>query len=288
MADLEPLTPGIYFGLPEERYFADSAISRSDIMNLLDTPNTYWANSWMNKAKKPRDSTAQMDYGSAFDCLLFEPEIFQLKYEVIGGGEWGTGKEKIAYKDYMAMIDSIRVLREGKNSSLFLSGGVPQVVIVYEENGLLFRTRHDYFTPVVSNDFKTAWSLTEHHIQKAFAIYGYDIQLNRYKRSRRRFKEQFRRGEAEIYGAVSDKFFNDFMESSLDEFMFIFQRKTAPYPYEILRADEGTDESGEDKTRKAVEIYNFNLKKYGTSEWPVCEGKLKDFSMFYGIRGENE
>lgn len=281
---MEYLKPGIYFGLDEKIYFRDSALSRSDIMKLLDTPNSYWKNSYLNPGREASSTSPEMEYGSAFDSLLFEPELFKKKYQRVGIDEWDIHKVKISEKDYYKIIDSIKVLRKGVNSTLFLSGGLAQVTIVYEDGGILYRTRHDYFTPVCSSDFKTARTIEESHIKRAFKEYGYDVQLFMYKRARQRVREQLRNGSAGVYGKVDKAFFAKFMAAELNEFIFVIQRKTEPYPYTVLMPEEDTEYSGQTQMLRAAKIYLQNHAQYGDKEWPVCDGKVKPFSMFYGVR----
>lgn len=280
------LEPGIYFDLPDEVYFDEPALSRSDIVALLDTPNTYWKNSWMNPDRKKRKTSDAMDYGSAFDCLMFTPKLFEQKYQVVPIDAWAEHKEKISYADYFAIIESIKVLRGAKESKRWLSGGLPQVTIVFEEYGRRFRTRHDYFTPVLSTDFKTARALHDEHLKRAFREYGYDIQLRLYKRARERFKEQYAAGKASPYGEVPIEFFRKFIEADINEFIFIFQRSTPPHPFESKFPEDDTEENGLHRIEKAMRIFEKNWAQYGTSEWPVCDGKTKSFSMFYGTREE--
>lgn len=279
-----PLEPGIYFGLDENVYHADRAISRSNIVDVLDTPNTYWKNSWMNPERKAGKMSDPMKYGSAFDCLMFEPKLFEQKYQVVPIDTWAEDKIKISYEDYFKIVNSIKVLRAGKDSRLFLSGGMPQVTIVFDWRGRRYRTRHDYFTPVQSADFKTTRSLKERHLKSAFDEYGYDIQLALYRMSRKIFKEQFLAGKANIYGNVDPMFFDRFMADEINEFTFIFQRSSAPFPFEALFPEDDTENSGIDKIIRADAIFEKNLTRYGLKEWPVCEGKLRGFSMFYGFK----
>lgn len=281
------LEPGIYFGLPEEDYFKDSALSRSNLLDLLDTPNTFWKNSWMNPARDAKRISDPMAYGSAFDCALFEPSLFFHRYRIGEIDFHADNKKFISKADYDAIIASIRVLKKGKDSTLFLTGGIPQVTIIFDDNGIRYRTRHDYFTPVLTDDFKTTYTLDEHHLKQAFRRYGYDIQLYLYRRSRKRFKEQYAAGEAHVFGSVNKEFFEAFLADQMDEFIFIFQRSRDPYPFLPLFPSEDTENSGFDRVYKAVGIYQKNLAEYGTKEWPVCEGKVKEFSMYYGIKEEN-
>lgn len=282
------LQPGIYFNLPAKRYHSDKALSRTNVLALNDTPFTYWEQSWMNPTPLPaREASKEMAFGEAFHTLLFEPERFKRDYAIIPDEGWEKPGIRILHKDYYAIVDAIKVLRAGRDSGLFLSGGKPEVTIVFDDYGLRFRTRHDYLTPVVTPDFKTTFSLDDWHLKKAFGKYGYDVQMALYKRSRTRFKEQFIAGEAHVYGQVDDKFFNLFMGSTLDDFIFIFQRETPPYPYEVLLPEDDTESSGMGKIERAVDVYKKNMEKHGVKPWEVSNGHLKRFSMMYGKVEEN-
>ncbi len=280
------LKPGIYFDLPARRYHADSALSRSDMVNLLDTPNSYWVNSAMNPNPPKRISKPDMEYGEAFHYLLFQPHLFERLYRVVPVDPWDDCKQAITSDNYYKIVDSIKVLRAGKDSNLFLSGGQPEVTIVFDYAGMRFRVRIDYMTPVLNSDFKTTRELAMGLLKHEFGNRGYDIQYALYTLARRRFREQFATGEADVYGKVPTEFMEKFLKSRMDEFIFIFQRKTPPYPFLPLMPESDTEESGLIKIHKAIKIYNQNFKEYGTKVWPVSEGKTKAFSMFYGIREE--
>ena len=286
------LEPGIYFNLPSSIYHADPALSRSDIVALAPpegTGFTYWEKSWMNSNRKPpKPPSEEMAFGEAFHCQMFEPDRFERDYFVFTVDQWDYGKTMIAKEDYDNIVSAIKVLRSGKDSKLFLSGGLPEVTIVFDEFGHRFRTRHDLLTPVVTTDFKTTFSLAPWHLKKAFDKYGYDVQMYLYKRARERFKEQFLAGEAHVFGQVDEKFFESFLYSNVNDFVFIFQRQTPPFPFEPLLPEDDTEDSGAEKVRDALVVYEKNMKKYGTSKpWEVSDGKLKRFSMKYGIVQEN-
>ena len=281
------LEPGIYFGLPEDIYHADPAVSRSDIVNMLDTPNTYWKRSWMNPARESGIKSGEMVYGSAFHTMLFEPQHFEERFFVFPLDKFVHGKAMVTDGQYNELVNSIKVLRAGKDSSLFLSGGLPEVTIVFDDDGVRYRTRHDYFGIVVTTEFKTAVSLEEWHLKNEFRKRGLDIQMALYLRSRVRIREQIRAGTAHVYGKVKPGFFKQFMNEELNDFIFIFQRKTDPHPFLPLMPEQDTQDSGERKIESTRRIYKEYMRVYGPkTPWPVSEGKVKRFSMIYGIADE--
>lgn len=279
------LEPGIYFGLANEVYQDDPALSRTDIVHLLDTPRTYWDRSWMNADRQRKRRSDEMEYGEAFHCLLFEPREFEKRWMVWPIDEYSAHKKRIEQKDYFRIVESIKVLREGEESGLFLKGGQGEVTIIFEDDGMLFRARHDYFTPLFTVDFKTTRGLHDELLKRSFREYGLDVQCALYQRSRRRFKEQYAKGEAHVYGDVDPKFFDNFLQAGSDEFQFIFQRKDEPYPYEPLWPANDTFDSGYDKIAKARKVFNQYMGTYGAARrWPACTGKSREFSMFFGKR----
>lgn len=72
-------SPGIYFGLAEEAYHADPALSSSGIKNLLISPLDYWINSPLNP-EYVDEKTPAMIAGTAFHRRLLEPARFAALY----------------------------------------------------------------------------------------------------------------------------------------------------------------------------------------------------------------
>ena len=79
MRDFEP---GIYFGLSEEAYHADPALSNSGISHLLISPLDFWTHSPMNPDFEDKKTDA-MIVGTAFHRRLLEPERFESMYAAL-------------------------------------------------------------------------------------------------------------------------------------------------------------------------------------------------------------
>lgn len=278
------LLPGIYFGLKEEVYHADRALSRSDIVRMLFTPNAYWKESWMNPARKKRDKTPEMIYGAAFHCLLFEPEQFDSRFFMWGVTPGRPDRPVITESEFNTLVASIKVLRAGTDADLFLRNGMPEVTIVFDYDGIRYRVRHDYLGLIITTEFKTARTLEEGYLKKEFRDRGLDIQMALYVLSRICFKEQYRMGKAKVYGNVDPAWFNKFLNADTNDFVIIFQHKTDPHPFEPLLPDMETQGRGQKKIDKMAHIYREYMENYGpTCPWPVSQGKIRDFSMIYGI-----
>lgn len=74
--------PGIYFSLPEAEYHADPSLSKSGITTLLDGPEQYWFESWMNPDKPPEERKDHIERGNLWHCRILEREHFEERYAV--------------------------------------------------------------------------------------------------------------------------------------------------------------------------------------------------------------
>lgn len=283
------LPPGIYFNLGWKEYRDDPALSRSDLLllNDPDTPRTFWDNSYMNPKRKEKRRTPEMEYGTAFHCMLLEPDQFFKRYQIVPIDAWDDAKLKIAEEDYYRIVESVKLLRAAKRVGMFLKGAVSEVTIIFDDNGLRYKTRHDIFGPLCTVDPKTAGRLDQWVLKREFEQYGYDIQLYLYKRSRVRFKEQFAAGEAHVYGSPDPEFFSRFMAQQYYEFLFLFQRSTPPHPFKAIMPEDDTEDNGMRRTEFGSQVFLNNIRAHGENPWPVCEDKITPFSMYYGFKQGN-
>jgi len=80
LAEADKIVDGIYFRLPDEIYHAVPRLSGSGLQDLLISPATFWAGSWLNpenaEAELDEDATAAQILGKAYHCARLEPERF--------------------------------------------------------------------------------------------------------------------------------------------------------------------------------------------------------------------
>lgn len=77
------MNDGIYFDLADSDYHALPRLSASGIANMLVSPATYWADSWMNKDREEEEDeerTKEQILGSAYHTARLEPEKFPTLY----------------------------------------------------------------------------------------------------------------------------------------------------------------------------------------------------------------
>lgn len=70
---------GIYFDLPDHEYHAINRLSASGICNMLVSPATFWARSWMNPTRDNGDTLART-LGRAYHTARLEPELFEHQF----------------------------------------------------------------------------------------------------------------------------------------------------------------------------------------------------------------
>ena len=91
---------GVHFGLHEDEYHADPALSQSGIKNLLVSPLTYWVNSNMNPNREMTESPALV-IGTAIHKRIIEG-IFAFH------DEYAVAPSKEEYPDAINGADALR------------------------------------------------------------------------------------------------------------------------------------------------------------------------------------
>lgn len=66
--------PGLYFGMSNEEYHADSALNTSGIKYILESPLTYWTNSTLNPEREVEEEKGHITAGKAFHLYFGEGE----------------------------------------------------------------------------------------------------------------------------------------------------------------------------------------------------------------------
>lgn len=79
MSKIKQLPDGIYFNLPDETYHAQHRLGSSKIKDLIISPPTFWAKSWMNLNQKEKNQDWKVT-GHAYHAARLEPEKFKAEY----------------------------------------------------------------------------------------------------------------------------------------------------------------------------------------------------------------
>jgi hypothetical protein len=188
----EPMAPGIYYDIPEERYHSGPEISQSAVKDFARAPLC---------GVTPNETESKpQTFGKVFHTLMLTPDLFAQRFmvtnlDVINDRHQATkderlkaaGRELVKTKDYdraCAMAESVL-----KQSALLREMvGVPGMrtevsgYLVEPETMLPCRWRadatHDAYEAIL--DFKTAEDVTERPFGNAAARYKYHWQAGSY------------------------------------------------------------------------------------------------------------
>lgn len=288
------IAPGIYYDLPAEEYHADPALSSSGLKKLLQNPMEYWSTSPLNPDREPVDTVA-MKNGRASHCLLLEPHNFNKDFIVlppvndikIESDIWTrleatedgkyfklpetkaakvvryTGsKSVISEGDYADMTKAVQVIREHPTLSKLLEGGKPEVSIFWrdEATGIMCRCRFDYLLPRIAFDYKRTINVyLKEKIGYTIADFGYDISAPMYIEGLK---------NAGLYDA----------DTHLG-FVLLFQMGKSPFVPRAVRLDDRIMEMGHSRFRFGLELYKFNIEKYGTAPWSAGYDAVEDMTL---------
>lgn len=190
------IKPGIYPYLSNEEYHSDTAISRSAIMDFIDTPYKYWGN-YINPNRPQKEYTDAMRIGSAFHTLILEPKKFADEYAIEPERVYlkYNGKEAYeAYKQQLAelqntnktilSLDEYRCLKAMQSSLLeheawgLIEGAVYEQSYFWEDEhtGIMCKARPDILHEHMIVDLKTCVDASSRAFQRTMVEGGYHIQ----------------------------------------------------------------------------------------------------------------
>jgi hypothetical protein len=275
------LEPGIYFGLPEDKYHADPALSHGGMVHLLVHPLEYWHNSPLNP-DKPFKETDAMTFGKRCHSLLLEPENFFKEYAVQGGKNYSVKKKFITRSDFQNISDSIEMIKAVPDAYSFFSNGYPEVTIVWrdEETGIMLRIRIDWLRYFGGIDYKRSKNIENNPLGWVIADYGYDIQDVLYRSGIAAIKGLLCRGKVKAHGLHDSKWLKNFMDEEETLFCFLFQRSIRPYVFRILTFEKEILDIASVRVRDAINIYKIHIQQYGVVSWPAGNPKPEEFSIY--------
>lgn len=191
------IEPGTYPDLSNEAYHADSAISRSGIMEFIESPFKYWAN-YINPGRPPKKQTDEMIFGSAFHTFILEPHLFYDHYAVepervllkdVGRKlydeykksceELENSKRIILSNDDLIVLNNMKIaLDKSPVARELISDGVYEKSFFWKdtESELMIKARPDILHRTMIGDIKTCASASSRAYIRAMVDGGYHIQ----------------------------------------------------------------------------------------------------------------
>lgn len=238
----KPLAPGLYFGLKDEIYFNDPALSRSDILALYESAEEYQGTSWMSSKRRIKSPSPAMKKGTAFHMLLLQPEEFKKFYTVQPGESWGVGKEMVTRTEYETMLECIDIIKRNPKIYQLFQYGAPEVVMVWEDpqTNLMMRSKADYMKAFGVTDYKTtSRGLSNQALYREVKQYGYHIQDALYAQGFTILRDAIRNKKAGVFGNFDKAFIKRYLES--EDYLpvkFVFQLTRFPHTARAAEIDE--------------------------------------------------
>jgi hypothetical protein len=251
-------------GIPNETYHRHSALSSTNLKDLLKSPWSYWHNK-----QNPKVSTPAMQFGSLVHKLILEPENFANEYMVAGKPERRSkaGKAKyaelleeagsriwVSTDDFLKAQDLIFPASQNLIVKNLLSGGKAESSVFWQDEatGVQCKAKADYLNIERGYilDVKTTVSLAS---ERAFlwtvSKYAYDLSASFYKQG---------------FELATGK--------ELD-FYFLVIEKEAPFNFATYKIGNELLRRGEAQYKQALNVYVDALER-GKFDIPYHNGNL--------------
>lgn len=273
--------PGIYFGMSNEDYHNDPALSRTGIKDILISERDFWENSNLNPNRVFKETDA-MRFGTLSEMYLLEKERFLNTYNIAGGG-WRQDRKTLARVEFDNIVQSAEILLGDPQMFSYFQHGYPQVSIFYRDpaTGIMLRIRLDYMRTFGGIDLKRVRDITNSRLGWFCVEHGYDLQEVMYRTGIAHAKEELRAGRMKVYGEHDKIWLRSFSEDPDNEFRFVFQRSIKPYIYRVKYFDKEIRSNAKALVEEGIQKYKTAIEKYGTKEWPAGSAIAEEFSIYH-------
>ena len=186
---------GMHLGIPNETYHADRTCVSSTWLKIIDSHSPWHLRSYLDSPPAPASPALAM--GSAVDCLIFEPELWDKQFTVMpelnlrtNAGkaekkklvEW-AGQQNVTLvtnTQHQEALETAKAIRTNPRMADILKRGVAQPTFVWVDpvTGLKCKCRADWYDEEDGTvyDLKTAVNASPSEFAKAIANFGYHIQ----------------------------------------------------------------------------------------------------------------
>lgn len=287
---------GIYFGLEEQLYRDDPALGSSDIRKLRRNPTSFWWESAMNPHRPKDKNTPARIRGSAMHKLVLEGEAaFDAIYargpehdEDMTPAEKSaltkefkkkiasTGKVMLPADDYDRVVISKSMIVLNPSLKTAFQGGIPEVSLFWERDGVRRKARIDYLKPLGLGDLKGCANTKDIAFDAAcrndIANYDYHIQPAHYLEGSALIPQFVADGC--VYGDHDAALFKSIVKGKKVGWQWVFfQMEKAPitWSYKISLENLPVLDTARRDIEIAVSRYVANMDKFGDSPWISVE-----------------
>ena len=273
---MTPDKPEIYYDVPAAEYRQWDAMNYSRLKVLAVSVEQF-----AYDETHPRKASPAMIFGSAVDCMIHTPTLFETEW-VVGGpinektgkcygrdtkafDAWlqaqPTGLEYISDEDFERATACADAIKAHKRAAELMAAGKPQVCAVWtdKETKVLCKGRLDWLTDKAIPDIKTAEDVEPAGFKRAIYDYGYHIQAALYTD-----------GMAALTGQKRD-------------FIWVVARSQPPHRVKVYKAGPATLAAGRVAYRRG--LYQYQLCKK-TGLWVDSQGIEEIEMTAYALREE--
>jgi hypothetical protein len=289
--------PGIYFGLDESRYHADSALGSTSMKKLADSPPDYWFDSPHNPMREEDDGdTPARRFGRAVHKFVLEGRAaFESAYaptDFSGATREGkaerariaeAGKTPIKREDWNRIQLAGTIIRSNPSISTAFDGGMPEVSVFWERDGIRRKARFDYLKPRAIIDLKSNANQMQtsfvESCRRAIASYRYDIQPAHYGEARE-LVPQFA-ADGAVYGDHDPTWLKRVADAKEWAFVWVFyQSQGAPLTWATkVSPGNGLLDLARSTLAKAEENYRKFLDRFGLEQPWVLSDPLEEIDV---------
>jgi len=267
--------PGIYLGLTNEEYHADSAVGSSSIKVLIERPYRYWYE--RNKPPAPilRKKTSSKDtvakkFGTAYHTLILEPHLFD--YKIKFGVDQSSIPGTLGEGEWLRMQAMQKRLFSKPRRAQLLMEGFSEVSFFWrdEATGIMCKVRFDKFAPAWTLDLKTARSVEDHALETTKRQMRWDISGAMYSIGANQLKKMIRNGY-QMPPEFSDDFINTFIGFDNQIFAFLVQEKEAPHMVRCPVLTPYHAACGRDDFRRGLKLLQNGIDALESDDYPDIE-----------------
>ncbi len=297
---------GIYFGMSDTIYHADTALGSTGIKKLIGNAPDFWWDSWMNPARDENDDTPSKVFGRQLhQCVLEGLGKFKqghapqyLPGNVKDGKDEiakirASGKVPVKFKDYAKILAASAFIKANKTLANAFEGGMPEVSIFWTVDGVRLKARFDYLKMNAITDLKSLANMYGKEFDKAcrdaVASYDYLVSAEHYSEGRRQMRRLL--AEGKVFGSHDPEWLAQVAANEVFAFVFVFwQKDRAPISHGIKMSPGNPLFSyARSMIGKALDNYTRYMAEFGTdAAWvpstPLEELDETDLPVWYQQR----
>lgn len=243
------MSTGFYYCMPNDKYHSLPGISKSGLDKIDRSPAHY-------KFSEPKESTRQMEIGTAIHTAILEPERFDNEYCITEAkartekaykdakAEWGGENTltKQEGKKVLNMRESVHGNLEAMQFLAMVGNAEVSAICTDPETGVTLRARFDWLVDGVAVDLKKTQDVRPHMFAKSVYNYRYHVQEAVY-----RF----------VYKQITGE--------DLEAFYFLAVEEEAPHSNKMFLLDDLSREIGNYYFRKNLRTY---AECVNSGNWP--------------------